>query len=369
MSQKSKSAKYAKMKRGEYQSKRGLYGYRKGADGRLEPDEEAAAVVKLIFGLALEMKSSADIVKALFDRKILPPGEYREAQGHSGYDVSRSIGIWQRSSVLRILEDERYTGAYIMGKRAVTEIGGSRVRLKPESEWFRIPGHHAAIVSSELYEQVNAQLRRFKLSRTSREYTLRAKVCCGCCLHSMQITPRKARTFICKYTKVDESAECHGLEICEQELEKLLFEIIQKQARVILGIEGLDDATGLTVKLEQQAEYEKRLGGLQEEKRVLYERLIIGEIDATEYRAEKAVLDAEISRLAHAVDTLKSEADLLSAAKASGDKLRRVAGAALSTDRLTRPFVDLLIDKVYVFPDSRVEIVWKVGDFGSVEYI
>jgi len=148
-----------------------------------------------------------------------------------------------------------------------------------------------------------------------------------------------------------------------------LFEIIQKQARVILGIEGLDDATGLTVKLEQQAEYEKRLGGLQEEKRVLYERLIIGEIDATEYRAEKAVLDAEISRLAHAVDTLKSEADLLSAAKASGDKLRRVAGAALSTDRLTRPFVDLLIDKVYVFPDSRVEIVWKVGDFGSVEYI
>ena len=54
MSIKTKSAKYAKMQRGEYQSKICPYGYRKSADGRMEPDPEAAAVVQLIFQLAAE---------------------------------------------------------------------------------------------------------------------------------------------------------------------------------------------------------------------------------------------------------------------------------------------------------------------------
>ena len=48
MSIKTKSAKYAKMQRGEYQSKICPYGYRKSADGRMEPDPEAAVVVQLI---------------------------------------------------------------------------------------------------------------------------------------------------------------------------------------------------------------------------------------------------------------------------------------------------------------------------------
>ena len=39
---KTKSAKYAKMRRGEYQSVICPYGYRKSADGRMEPDEDVA---------------------------------------------------------------------------------------------------------------------------------------------------------------------------------------------------------------------------------------------------------------------------------------------------------------------------------------
>lgn len=49
MSMKTKSAKYAKMRRGEYQSAICPYGYKKSADGRMEPDTEAAEVVKRSF--------------------------------------------------------------------------------------------------------------------------------------------------------------------------------------------------------------------------------------------------------------------------------------------------------------------------------
>jgi len=144
-----------------------------------------------------------------------------------------------------------------------------------------------------------------------------------------------------------------------------LFEIIKKQAHVISGIEGLNNTAGLSVKNEQQAEYEKRLDKLHEEKRDLYERLILGEMDANKYKAEKAVIDKELNRLTHALNTLKSEAAILSAAKSSDDELQQLAKTALKAEKLTRPLVDLLIDKVYIYPDNHVEITWKIESFIS----
>lgn len=73
MSIKTKSAKYAKMQRGEYQSKICPYGYRKSADGRMEPDPEAAAVVQLIFQLAAEGINATAITRELFRRSIPTP--------------------------------------------------------------------------------------------------------------------------------------------------------------------------------------------------------------------------------------------------------------------------------------------------------
>ena len=130
MSIKTKSAKYAKMQRGEYQSKICPYGYRKSADGRMEPDPEAAAVVQLIFQLAAEGINATAITRELFRRNIPTPGQYKAARGNHTHDISRCHGIWSASTILRILEDERYTGVYVIGKRAVLEVGGNRSRLK-----------------------------------------------------------------------------------------------------------------------------------------------------------------------------------------------------------------------------------------------
>ena len=79
MSMKTKSAKYAKMQRGEYQSKICPYGYRKSADGRMEPNPETAAVVQLIFQLAATGIGAAAITRELFKRGVPTPGEYKAA--------------------------------------------------------------------------------------------------------------------------------------------------------------------------------------------------------------------------------------------------------------------------------------------------
>ena len=126
LSIKYKSAKYVKFRRGEYQSKNCLYGYRKGADGRLEPDEETAPNVRLIFALARDGLEVNQIIEELFIRGIPTPGEHKAAKGKIYHDISRCCGIWIRSTILRLLRDERYIGTYIMGKRQVTEVGATR---------------------------------------------------------------------------------------------------------------------------------------------------------------------------------------------------------------------------------------------------
>jgi hypothetical protein len=255
--------------------------------------------------------------------------------------------------------------ANIIGKRAVVEVGSRHVRMKPESEWFKIPDHHPAIISAELYEQVNARIRRLKCPKKPRDYVLRAKVYCGCCRHAMQFVPRLTKAFTCHYTKVDESAECHNLEIGEAELENLLFEVINKQAQTVLNIVGLDETAGLSVKAEQQAEYERQIAKLIEEKYGLYERYVLRELNAEEYKTAKAGLDTEHSRLSRILNSVKAESAALSAAKASADELRSLADTALGASKLTRPLADLLIEKVYVYPGNRVEIAWKAADFGA----
>ncbi|EOS43040.1 hypothetical protein C809_03935 [Lachnospiraceae bacterium MD335] len=129
----------ADMRRGEYQSVICPYGYRKSAGGRMEPKEDVAGIVRQIFEWAADGNTAAEITRRLYAMNIPAPGEYRRDKGKDHCS----------STVLRMLEDQRYIGTYVIGKRRVQEIGSRRMKLKDESEWFKIPDRHPAIVSME----------------------------------------------------------------------------------------------------------------------------------------------------------------------------------------------------------------------------
>ena len=363
MSRKEKSAKYIKFERGEYQSVLCPYGYRKSADGRMEPDDVTAPIVRRIFKMALEGMNAPAISKVLFAECIPTPGEYKKENGRPHHDTTRTSGIWPGPTILRILYDERYTGVYIMGKRAVTEIGGQRVRVKDESEWFKIPDHHTAIVGRELFEQVQAKLRRFKCPKTSRDYVLKGKVFCGCCHHAMQWIPRKSPVFVCRSSKINSAAECHGLEIGEFELETLLYEIISAQARVILGESKTDVGIKDTLLPAKLADYEVRLGTLHADKRDLYERMVLGEISPEAYMRGRNKTDAILTQCQRSCDALKSRILQIGAANEESDMARAAATKASEAGKLTRSLAEMLIDRVYIYPGSRVEVQWKVLGF------
>ena len=364
LSIKYKSAKYVKFRRGEYQSKLCPYGYRKGADGRMEPNEETAPNVRLIFELAREGYGPGEIGKALFERGIPTPGEYKAAQGIANHDVSRCNGVWPTSTVIKILDDERYTGTYIMGKREVTEVGGHRLRMKDESQWVKIPDHHPAIISKELFDQVQTQRIRLKCpKKNARAYPLRGKVFCGCCRHAMPRTDNKNHTFQCRHSKSEEAAPCHGLTIMEAELEGMLYEILSKQSQVILNVADLSNAGQLDIQLAEQAEYDKQIENYLDQKRVLYEQFIMKQITIEDYKIQKAAVDSELDRLREIHSNLKVRTSQMEMDKKTKSARTELAREVVGAGGLTAGLADTLIDRVYVYPNNQVEIGWKMKDF------
>lgn len=364
LSVKSKSAKYAKMRRGEYQSKICCYGYRKGNDGRMEVDPEAAMVVKKIYALAVQGRTVTQIIQHIYAEKIPTPGEYKAMQGIQTYDISRCNYAWDRTRLLSMLRDERYIGTYIIGKRTVREVGSSRTRMKDESKWFKIPDHHPAIVEKAVFEQVQSLLPSFKCpKKAEHSYALRGKVFCGCCDHALSRNAKKAPNFYCRHAITLPDSHHGGIQISEAELEATLFTMIAKQAQIILNMNFITDVSQLSIQTERMAEYERQIQARQAEKRRLYERYICREIDLQTYQAEKSAQSEEETQLRSFYTRLSQQIQQAQMSREQQTAQRRLASDVQSQSALTRELADTLIDRVTVYLDNQIEVYWKLKDF------
>ena len=97
------------------------YGYRKDPKDKnhLIIDEYAAGIVQEIFKQKLNGMSSQRIASHLNELGVLPPNEYKRANGFN-YTCGFQAGLnqkWTVVSVNRILKNESYTGTLIQGKR------------------------------------------------------------------------------------------------------------------------------------------------------------------------------------------------------------------------------------------------------------
>lgn len=131
-----------------------------------------------------------------------------------------------------------------------------------------------------------------------------------------------------------------------------------KEAAEIVSQMFLWAADGNTV-----AKQEKKLRALQDNKRKLYERYALGEIDLDSYKAEKEKYDIALvgEKNTHAMITARAK-------RAQGDyeanlKHQDLAKEIGSSTTLTKSLVDTLINKIYIFKDERIEIDYAVRDF------
>ena len=148
-----------KRRQGRYIGGFPIYGYQKDPKdhNHLIIEPEAAQVVRQIFRWSLEGHGKQEIAKLLNDQGIPNPTRYKAEHGWaSGHPVSNSHGLWNKTTIWRILRNEMYTGVMLQGRRKKVSYKSKALIDMPKEQWFRVEGTHEAIIDRQTWEKVQA---------------------------------------------------------------------------------------------------------------------------------------------------------------------------------------------------------------------
>lgn len=132
------------------------FGYKKieGDKERWYIDEPAAQIVRKIFELCLSGKGPSQIARQLEREKILTPTAYYNSIGRkTSNPMPVNIYRWSSESIIRILDNQQYTGCTVNGKSTTISYKVHKVIEKLKEEYQVIPNTQAAIIR----ENTNAE--------------------------------------------------------------------------------------------------------------------------------------------------------------------------------------------------------------------
>ena len=242
-----------------------------------------------------------------------------------------------------------------------------------ESQWIKIPNHHPAIVSDEIFgivQNIFAEKAAQKKNRTptkQKRYSkyldspIKGKIFCGCCGRVMTLIPTKNPAYHCTFTRSAQDAGCHHLRIPARELESFVKRATCKQLQGFMSINNTGDTGSLSVKTEQQTKRENLLAKLQDEKCAIYEKFLMREFSLDEYKSQRAGIHRQIDNMNHSYDLPGNETTAFVSSQNSKCELNEAADI-YKANGLTKALVQMLTQKILVFPDnhdSKIEIVWK----------
>ncbi len=144
-------------------------GYEKGEDGLPAVVEEEANVVRFIYRLFLEGKSSAGICKCLEELGIPAPGGGCK---------------WSKTTVESILTNEKYKGDALLQKKFTVDFLQKKTKVNEgEVPQYYVEGSHPGIIEPDEWDHVQSEYaRRKRLGRSySGKSVLSAKLVCADC--------------------------------------------------------------------------------------------------------------------------------------------------------------------------------------------
>ena len=354
LSEKSKSAKYSKMEKGEYIQKNCCYGYKK-ENNTLKIDEPAANTVRLIFQLALQGNNYTQIVKELYNKKIVIPEIYKGEKRRKKTECYNPY-IWSTTTVKGILVNEQYIGTYVMRKSIIKEVGGKSIK-REEKDWIKIPNHHEAIIEKEVFEQVQKHLSHLKIEKEKKRI-LKGKIYCGYCRHAMYERLNKNTIFLCRHSEVDTAFPCYHLTIAEKELEEIVFQMISKQIEIIINSKQTDN---IEIQTTQKIELQKQVKLYQQKKKLFYEQYIEGKLIEEQFSKINLELTKELEPIQNKLEEIDFQLQYSQKRDSFQNQIEKIVKYDFHS--LTKELVDIFIDKIYVFKENRIEVKWKIEDF------
>ena len=377
---KTRSALQAKRQNGDYVGACPIYGYRRDPENKnhLVLDEYAAQVVRNIYRRRIDGASAARIADELNRLGVLSPLAYkisRELPHPSGGYADHPDAKWSAVTVIRILQDETYTGTLVQGRQTTHNYKLKNQIKKSPEEWVRTENAHETIISRQDFDLVQklAQLDTRAAADKDSVYLFSGILVCGCC--GGRITRKtnsyKGQKYVYYRCPTGKAHGCgHPVMIREDVLTQCVLTILQAHIRSVISLgELLANISEERINRNlvegykaQIAETEVQLAQITRFKTSLYENFASGIIDKSEYKSLSRHYMSQTEQLRGAISSLQSEIEQTLGNTSDRLKWAQQFREFETMSTLDRRAVVTLIQSVRVISKTELKINFRFED-------
>lgn len=346
-------------------------GYRKGADGNPEIDEEQAETVKIIYDRFLAGDSLKQIAVKLQNEKRLSPSGRNE---------------WSTATIRSILSNEKYKGDAIINKTFTVDCLTKEIRKNNgERPKYYVENNHPAIIDAETFGRVQEELARrigkkkvkeigtkTEQGKYSSKYALTELLICGEChtpYRRCTWTAHGEKRIVWRCVKrLDYGKKyCHNSPTLEESrIQAAIVNAIQKFAQQDTQLfknlkshieRGINDV----LREDDSLDIQLRLAAVEKEINELFNTISVDTIESfdekkvEELLSEKNKLQAELDRLAELNRKDKNKQSRIAEIMDLIDGLKN--RTLVYDDRLVRQIIEAII----VESKEKIKVIFIGG--------
>ena len=370
-----------------------IYGYRKDPEDKHHwlIDEEAAAVVRKIFALAVEGKGPTEIANILRDSHIERPSYYLAKRGQgtkqSCVDEDRPYD-WSGTTISGILAKPEYMGDTVNFRSYKESYKDKHPIMRPPEDWLIFKNTHEAIVDREtwaLAQQMRKTVRR--TDSTGESNPLTGHMYCADCGEKMYNHKKKAMslrsnmdkdpvtglypfdcydcsTYSTTYHRLDKKCGSHYIRT--KAVHALLLDTIRRVSEYAITnkdefVEKVREASAIQHDSEAKelkrkiAKGEKRSTELDRLIKRLYESYALERISEERFEMLLADYEREQAEVKERVAVAQSELDAYNEDSSRIDQFLALTEKYTDFSVLTNAMINEFVDKIIVHASYKDE--------------
>lgn len=337
-------------------------------EGKLQINEQGAEIVRLIFHKFVNEDKGTHVIAR----------ELREA----GIPTATYMKTWSNTVILRVLRNEKYCGDLVQKKTFTPNyLTHEKKYNRGEEEFITIRDHHEPIISRELFERAQEELRRRSPSeeqkaKHSNRYCFSGKIKCGICGGSFVSRTKKRKDLsVYKAWRCHEAAKhgsphvdkagnqvgCSCRSLNDEDVKWMLQEIVRDiqddtkktVAHLATVIAKVLDSSICEDQLNSLQNKQAQLG---EKKQRLLDLYLNQDISKQDFQTANAKCNQEALAVSKQLEKLQAQAELKKNQDAVMHEISDTLNNLASGNEWDDMFYRHLLQQITVYDDSRIEI-------------
>ena len=345
---------------------------------------ENAGIVRYLFESYASGTSYGEMSSCLYQKKVHRIREYNK-YGHTYWKNGEILCQWNPDVIRGVLSNSVYTGKLVQCKRkSQLQEGQKGSCYTGENEWITVENSHEPIIEQELFDKVNAGLKRRekkaadnrksgKDAITDDENIFRHILYCGNCggkmhatYYQSRVNGKKSYSYYCRRAYYIDERKCSKNYIKEEQLERCCLEqvkqILKEQnlsSKALTAMNNLECEKMKAAYFEEQNKIMQEKQKLSAQAATLYMQYKEGRVSNQEYSSFRKNRAEYENFCEKRMEELKRKIRKSEIRAKEQNKFLRSLQKVKGCKKLNIQLIESLIEKITVSSDGVIDIQFR----------